>query len=70
MAKRCAGRSRLCQRHCNRSRSRLLWQMWCCRIKSLTPVAGQRMGQTVLASQDPWEILCKTGAKGQWREMD
>lgn len=70
IAKRCPGRSRLHQRHCSRSRPRLPWQMWCCRIDPLTPVAGQGMGQTVLASQDPWGILHGTGAKGQWREMD
>lgn len=32
--------------------------------------AGNGTDSHVLASQDPWGILCRTGAKGQWREMD
>lgn len=63
MAKTCPGRSRLCQRNCSRNRSRLLWQM-CFRTDLLmSSVAGQRMGQTVLVSQDPREILCKMGQR-------
>lgn len=70
MAKRCPGRSRLCQRHCSKADPGSCDRDVVLQDKPTDSCGSQGMGLTVLASQDPWGILCRTGAKGQWREMD